>query len=45
MINDNGDIEAVDNSANVFLGIPNLIRDGYKLKISLAKNKNNLFKL
>ena len=45
LINEDGSIEAVDKNANTFLGIPNLIRNGWKTKITIDKRKCNLFEL
>ena len=45
LINEDGSIEAVDKNANTFLGIPNLVRNGWKTKITIDKRKCNLFEL
>ena len=45
LINEDGSIEAVDKNANTYLGIPNLVRNGWKTKITIDKRKCNLFEL
>ena len=45
LINEDGSIESVDKNANTYLGIPNLVRNGWKTKITIDKRKCNLFEL
>ena len=45
LTNEDGVIEAVDCNANIFLGLPNLVREGTHLKITIDKKKINLFNL
>lgn len=45
LISEDGSIEAVDRNSNIYLGIPNFVRDGWKLKISIDKKKCNLLDL
>ena len=45
LINEDGSIEAVDRNANIYLGLPNFVRDGSKLKLAIDNRKCNLFAL
>lgn len=45
LINYDGSIEAVDRNANILLGLPNFIREGWKINISIDKSKTNLFEM
>ena len=45
LASEEGKIEAVDSNANIYLGLPNLVRKGSHLKITIDKKKINLFNL
>jgi len=45
LINENGSIEAIDRNANIYLGLPNFVRDGSKLKLAIDNRKCNIFEL
>lgn len=43
LINNNGSIEAVDKNSNILIGVPNFIKNGWKINISIDKSKSNIF--
>jgi hypothetical protein len=43
LINQDGTIEAVDKNSNELIGLPNFIREGWKININIEKSKTNLF--